>query len=213
VAGGRSPAAEAHFVRPLLTFTHSAMKLASIISIIAATVGACKGSAPAPPRRAGEAVELARRFVRADTTSDGAAIDSLYAPKEGLPYCVYGFDAYKVITSVSVGDPHGRGDTIVVPLTYQVIGTVRSDDRHLVGLRYWHFDATSLVERDSLVAGPDSSGRLRFSCWLQVVPNHMTVGDMLANVVPHLDSASFVAWNAVNKQRPNPRLQRTGPGP
>ena len=177
---------------------------------LATTIGACKGAPPPASYRGAEAVQLAHRFVDADTGANYAVMDSLYAPKEDMPDCVIGFDAYTVITSASVGEPHGRGDTIVVPLSFDVLGVASSEDSHQVGSQNARFVAAPSIERDSLVAGPDSAGRLRFSCWLQVVPNHMTAERMVAKMVPHLDSVSLAAWNSVNTQRPNKRLKLPG---
>ena len=137
-------------------------------------------------------------------------MDSLYAPKEDMSYCVIGFDAYRIITSVTIGDPHARGDTIVVPLTYEVLGAASSEDAHHVGPQNARFVAAPSIERDSLVGAPDSNRRFRFSCSRQVVPNHMTADRMSAKWVPALDSASLAAWNAVGKQRPNKHLKLTG---
>ena len=152
---------------------------------------------PIPGSRAAEAVRLAQRFVYADTAGDLDLLDSIYAPKEDMTYCETGFDSYDVISSVSIDPPLARGDTIIVPLVYDVLGYARSDPG--VG----HFSAAHSIERDSLVGGPDLTGRFRFSCWLQVVPNHMTAHRMSAKWVPDLDSTSRAAWNAVNKHPPN----------
>ena len=186
------------------------MKLATLLSVLAATIAACKSVPPADPQRVAEAVQLARRFMQADTGANYGVMDSLYAPKEDMPVCVIGFDAYTIIDSATIGDPHAKGDTIIVPLTYQVLGSARSEDSHQVGPQNMRFVAAPSVKRESLVAGPDPTGRLRFSCWRQVVPNHMTADHMVAKIVPHLDSASLAEWNAVNEQRPNKRLKLAG---
>ena len=147
--------------------------------------------------RAAEAVRLAKRFVYADTAGNFDPLDSVYAPKEDMDYCVIGFDAYTVVASVSMAAPVARGDSIIVPLTYEVLGITGSDQGAA------HFTAAHSIERDSLVGGPDSTGRFRFSCWRQVVPNHLTAGRMSAKWAPELDSASLAAWHATERQRPN----------
>ncbi len=127
-----------------------------------------------------------------------------------MAYCETGFEAYQVIASVSIDAPHARGDTIIVPLTYDVLGFAHSEDSHQVGQFAGRFTPAPSIERDSLVGAPDSNGRFRFCCWRQVVPNHMTADRMSAKWVPALDSASLAAWNAVDKQRPNMRLKLPG---
>jgi hypothetical protein len=169
-----------------------------ILSITALT--SCSTIARQPSNtdpRVIRALGLVERFVAADTSGHLNAIDSLWFPMEGMTYCELAFDTYAVSSAASISPLAVRGDTVLLTVTYQVLGFGHSEDSHKVGSRNIRFTAQRTLETDTLQVASDSTGRAAFVCdHYRVAPNHISVARW-SEEIPRLDSASLSGWKTV----------------
>jgi hypothetical protein len=169
-----------------------------IFSIAALT--SCRPHARQPSRtdpRVVRAISLAERFVTADTSGHLNAIDSLWFPMEGMTDCELAFDTYAISSAASISPVAVRGDTVLLTVTYQVLGLGHSEDSHKVGSRNIRFTAQRTLETDTLQVAYDSTGRAAFVCdHYRVAPNHISVARWSEDI-PRLDSTSLSAWKSV----------------
>jgi hypothetical protein len=140
---------------------------------------------------------LAQRFVAADTSGNLRAVDSLWFPMEGMTYCEFGFDTYAVSSAASISSVALQSDTVLVTVTYQVLGFGHSEDAHRVGSHNLRFAAKRTLETDTLQVAQDSTGRTAFVCdHYRVAPNHISAARWSQDI-PRLDSTSLAAWKSV----------------
>ena len=137
-----------------------------------------------------EVERLAERYVKRDTTGEPGEMDNVFALTEDMRHCESGIDGYQVIKTAQVGKAHATGDSVRVPIAFDVLGPAHTEYPHQGSSRHWGFSGATSVWPLELVAGPDPAGNLRFSCWLLVVPNYMTAACTTEPVLALLDSGS-----------------------
>ena len=153
---------------------------------------ACGRTPLAHPPTESAAIGIVSRFVAAETLGNWRRADSLvrWASCEGDP----AEDFLRVTRSVHLGDTRSQGDTMFVPVAYDVIGHAWSYDQRRAGEKNWRFSARPIREAVVYGAFTDSAGRLWIACG-DFHQDHVAVSQ-LRTESDHFDDSSRSAWRA-----------------